>query len=236
LARCGDTAFLRKAQHITLCDEASFAYAKLLGGEIMNVAELQLIHLSRTGDRGAFVELVELYRNKIQRLGYRMLMNKLDSEDIVQETFIRVYLNLNHYDESQKFSTWIYRIGKNVCIDLLRKKKPVHSLDAEMTDDDDFNFYSRIPSEENTPEHIVLQSETQDQIRKGINKLSDKYRNVITLYYLDELSLQEISERLNLPVTTVKTRLHRGRDLLRKKWGMTFVIGLMVFFTIGMFP
>ncbi|MNI22491.1 ECF RNA polymerase sigma factor SigW [compost metagenome] len=166
-----------------------------------------------------------------------MLLNKLDSEDIVQETFIRVYLNLNHYDESQKFSTWIYRIGKNVCIDLLRKKKPVQSLDAEMSEyEDDFSFYSRIPSEDQTPEQLVLQSETQEQIRKAVNKLSDKYKTVITLYYLEEQSLQEISDKLNLPVTTVKTRLHRGRELLRKKWGMTFVIGLIMFFTMGLFP
>jgi RNA polymerase sigma-70 factor (ECF subfamily) len=203
----------------------------------MNVAELRLIQLSRTGDRGAFVELVELYRNKIHRLAYRMLLSTPDSEDIVQETFIRVYLNLNHYDESQKFSTWIYRIGKNVCIDLLRKKRPVASLDAELSDsEDDYSFYSKIASEETSPENWVLQSETQEQIRKSIDKLAEKYKSVITLYYLEELSLQEISEKLNLPVTTVKTRLHRGRDLLRKKWGMTFIISLMLFFTIGMFP
>ncbi|MCD1258231.1 RNA polymerase sigma factor SigW [Paenibacillus athensensis] len=201
----------------------------------MNVAELRLIQLSRTGDRGAFVELVELYRSKIQRLAYRMLHNRPDSEDIVQETFMRVYLNLNHYDESQKFSTWIYRIGKNVAIDLLRKKKPVQSLDAELSDaDDDYSYYSKLASQDHTPEHAVLQTETQEHVRKAINKLADKYKAVITLYYMEELSLQEISDKLQLPVTTVKTRLHRGRELLRKKWGMNFVVGLMVFFTIGM--
>ena len=178
-----------------------------------------------------------LYRNKIQRLAYRMLLSTPDSEDIVQETFIRVYLNLNQFDESQKFSTWIYRIGKNVCIDLLRKKRPVTSLDAELSDsDDDYSFYSKIASEETSPENFVLQSETQEQIRKSIDKLADKYKIIITLYYLQELSLQEISEKLNLPVTTVKTRLHRGRELLRKKWGMTFVLSLMLFFVLGMFP
>lgn len=204
----------------------------------MNVAELRLIKLSRTGDRGAFTELVELYRNKIQQLGYRMLLNKLDSEDIVQETFIRVYLNLNNYDESQKFSTWIYRIGKNVCIDLLRKKKPIHSLDAaQMAEyEDDFSFYSRIPSEDQTPEQIVLQAETQEHIRKVVNKLPDKYKSVINLYYIEELSIQEISDKLDLPVTTIKTRLHRGRDLLKKKWSLNFAIGLIMFVTLSIFP
>jgi RNA polymerase sigma-70 factor (ECF subfamily) len=201
----------------------------------MNVAELQLIQLSRTGDRRAFVELVELYSSKIHRLAYKMLHNKPDSEDIVQETFMRVYMNLNHYDESQSFSTWIYRIGKNVCIDLLRKKRPVASLDAELTGmDDDYNFYSKIASEESSPEHLVLQSETEEQIHKSIHKLADKYRVVITLYYLHELSLQEISEKLSLPVTTVKTRLHRGREQLRKKWGISFAVHLLMFFTLGM--
>jgi RNA polymerase sigma-70 factor, ECF subfamily len=202
----------------------------------MNVAELRLIQLSRTGDRRAFVELVELYSSKIHRLAYRMLHNKPDSEDIVQETFMRVYMNLNHYDESQKFSTWIYRIGRNVCIDLLRKKRPAASLDAELSEtDEDYNFYSKIASNESSPEHLVVQSETEEQIHKSIHKLADKYKSVITLYYLQELSLQEISERLGLPVTTVKTRLHRGRELLRKKWGLTFVINMLVFFTLGTF-
>ena len=199
----------------------------------MNVAELRLIQQSRTGDGGAFVELVELYRDKIQRLAYRMLNSKPDSEDIVQETFMRVYLNLNHYDESQKFSTWIYRIGKNLCIDLLRKKKNVQSLDAEFSDDEETTYYHRLASEEASPENRVLLSETQTQIRKAINKLSAKYRAVITLYYLHDLTLPEISEKLGLPVTTVKSRLHRGRELLRKKSGAGFVIGLMLFFSLG---
>jgi RNA polymerase sigma-70 factor, ECF subfamily len=202
----------------------------------MNVAELHLIRQSRTGDRRAFVELVELYREKIQRLAYRMLNNKPDSEDIVQETFMRVYLNLNHYDESQKFSTWIYRIGKNVAIDLLRKKRPFQSLDAAFHEDDETSFYNKIVSTDMTPEHQVLQTEMQEQMRKAINKLSEKYRVVIILYYLHELSLLEISEKLNLPPTTVKSRLHRGRELLRKKWGLTFVINFVLFFSIGMFP
>ncbi|CAN7565579.1 MULTISPECIES: RNA polymerase sigma factor SigW [Paenibacillus] len=201
----------------------------------MNVAELQLIQLSRRGDRNAFVELVELYRSKIQKLAFKMLHNRPDSEDIVQETFIRVYLNLNHFDESQNFSTWIYRIGKNVAIDLLRKKRPVQSLDAELNDfDDDYSYYSKLASQDQSPEHAVLQTEIQEHMHASINKLADKYKGIITLYYLEELSLQEISERLNLPITTVKTRLHRGRELLRKKWGMNFVIGLMTFFTLGM--
>ncbi|TBL81138.1 RNA polymerase sigma factor SigW [Paenibacillus thalictri] len=197
----------------------------------MNYAETNLIKLSRSGDRNAFAELVELYQEKIQKLAYKMLNNRLDTEDIVQETFIRVYLNLNRFDESQNFSTWIYRIGKNLCIDLLRKKKKnVYSLDAEFSEDEDANYYARLHSDETTPEHRLIEKETKSQMMKVISKLSEKYRTVVLLYYIQGLSLLEISEKLNLPVTTVKSRLNRGREHLRKKMGHGFIIGLMVFF------
>jgi RNA polymerase sigma-70 factor (ECF subfamily) len=196
----------------------------------MNYVETNLIKLSRLGDRNAFAELVSLYQEKIQRLAYKMLNNKLDTEDIVQETFIRVYLNLNRFDETQNFSTWIYRIGKNLCIDLLRKKKNVCSLDAEFSEDEDANYYARLHSNETTPEHNVIERETRAQILKVIDKLSAKYKMVIILYYLQGLSLLEISDKLNLPVTTVKSRLNRGREHLRKKIGYGYLISLMVFF------
>lgn len=196
----------------------------------MNYVETNLIKLSRSGDRNAFAELVSLYQEKIQRLAYRMLNNKVDTEDIVQETFIRVYLNLNRFDESQNFSTWIYRIGKNLCIDLLRKKKSVYSLDAEFSNDEDANYYARLHSRESTPEHSVIEKETKTYILKVIDKLSEKYRSVIILYYLQGLSLLEISEKLNLPVTTVKSRLNRGREQLRKKMGAGYLISVLMFF------
>lgn len=199
----------------------------------MNVAELRLIKLSRTGDRSAFDKLVELYRNKIQRLGYRMLMNKPDTEDIVQETFIRVYLNLNSYDENQKFSTWIYRICKNACIDLLRKRKPILSLDSPL--EDGHTYYQKLPIAEDSPEFIALRSEIKEQIHHALTRLPEKYRVVINLYYLEELSMQEISEELDIPVTTVKTRIHRGRELLKSKWKMNVLLVTIILLIQGSF-
>lgn len=194
----------------------------------MNATEGTLVQLSRTGDSAAFMELIHLYRDKLHRLAYRMLNNQHDSEDIVQETFVRVYLNLNQYDDTQKFSTWIFRIGKNLCIDLLRKKKDVRSLDSGLGDDKERTFYDKLTSDEIGPENRVLLNEFKDQLRKVIDKLSDKYKTIVTLYYLHELTLEEISETLSLPVTTVKTRLYRGREQLRKKWGMTLTVSIMM--------
>ncbi|UUZ87181.1 RNA polymerase sigma factor SigW [Paenibacillus sp. P26] len=179
--------------------------------------DTRLAKLARTGDRVAFEELVELYKDKIYHLAYRMLHNGHEAEEIVQETFLRVYTNLERYDESQKFSTWIYRIGTNLCIDRLRKRKPSYSLDAEMNDGEGTDWYSMLPSQEETPDERLVLSETQTQIRESIDTPPEKYKAVVILRYLQDLSLQEISDVLSMPVTTIKTRLHRGRDFLRKK-------------------
>ncbi|WP_438449054.1 RNA polymerase sigma factor SigW [Gorillibacterium sp. sgz5001074] len=183
----------------------------------VNYVETRLVQLSRNGDRRAFEELVDMYKDKIYHLGYRMLGQSGDAEDVVQETFLRVYMNLDRYDENQKFSTWIYRIGTNLCIDRLRKRKPNYSLDAELPDADGADWYSTLPSDQDTPEEEIMLSETQQQIRQAIDTLPEKYKSVVILRYLHDMSLQEIGDVLQMPVTTVKTRVHRGREFLRKK-------------------
>jgi RNA polymerase sigma-70 factor (ECF subfamily) len=188
------------------------------GGISVNFVETRLAKLARNGDRVAFTELVELYQDKIFHLAYRMLNNRHEAEDAVQETFLRVYTNLHRYDETQKFSTWIFRIGTNLCIDRLRKRKNMtFSLDAEMPDGEGNDYYAMLPGHEDTPEKQVIVSETQQQIRDAIETLPVKYKSVVILRYLHDMSLQEIGDVLDMPVTTVKTRVHRGREFLRKK-------------------
>ncbi|ANY67105.1 RNA polymerase sigma factor SigW [Paenibacillus sp. BIHB 4019] len=183
----------------------------------MNVLEARLAKLSLKGDQRAFAELVGLYQDKLFHMAYRMLSNRQEAEDVVQEAFMRVYRNLERYDETLKFSTWIYRIATNLCIDKLRKRKPVYSLDAESTDHEGLDGYSMIPSDNRTPESETLLSETQRIIHQAIASLPPKYKTVMMLRYIEDLSLQEISEVMDIPVTTIKTRVHRGREFLRKK-------------------
>lgn len=183
----------------------------------MNFVETRLAKLACNGDRRAFNELVDMYKDKIFHLAYRMLHNVQEAEDVVQETFLRVYTNLNRFDEAQKFSTWIYRIGTNLCIDRLRKRKAAYSLDAEVNDSEGSDWYSMLASSDRTPEGELLLSETQDQVRKAIDSLPEKYKSVVVLRYLHDMSLQEISDVLDMPVTTVKTRVHRGREFLRER-------------------
>jgi RNA polymerase sigma-70 factor (ECF subfamily) len=183
----------------------------------LNHLETRLVRLAKGGDRRAFAELVDLYKEKLYRLAYRYVGNRQEAEDIVQETFLRLYKNLDRFDETLKFSTWIYRIATNLCIDRLRKRKASYSLDADIGDGESADGYSMLPSNEMSPENQVLLSESQELIRKAIDTLPEKYKSVIILRYLQDLSLQEIGDVLHMPVTTVKTRVHRGREYLRRK-------------------
>jgi len=179
--------------------------------------ETRLARLSLKGDQRAFAEIVDMYKDKLYHLAFRMTSNRQEAEDVVQETFLRVYKNLDRYDENQKFSTWIYRIATNLCIDRLRKRKAIYSLDAESADHEGLDGYAMLPSDDRTPESELLLSETQRLIQEAIATLPIKYKSVMILRYLQDLSLQEISDVLDMPVTTVKTRVHRGREFLRKK-------------------
>jgi RNA polymerase sigma factor, sigma-70 family len=186
----------------------------------MDLYEARLAQLARNGDRIAFRQLVDHYQNKIYHLAYRMLGNTHEAEDVVQETFLRVYKNLVRYDPAQKFSTWIYRIGTNLCIDILRKRKRKRSvsLDANLFDSDSSDGYDFMPMDEaEQPENVLLLSETKRQVREALDMMPEQYKSIMILRYLHDLSLQEISDVLDLPVTTIKTRLHRGREFLRSK-------------------
>ena len=169
------------------------------------------------GDQDAFGDIIDIYKDKVFQICYRMLGNRHEAEDISQEAFLRAYVNINRFNMDLKFSTWLYRIATNLCIDRIRKKKPDYYLDAEVPGTDGLNMYSQISSDSRLPEEDVESLELQASIQREISKLPEKYRSVIVLKYIEELSLNEISEILELPLGTVKTRIHRGREALRKQ-------------------
>src|SRR3954468_399109 len=169
------------------------------------------------GDQDAFGEIVEIYKNSIFQLCFRMLGNRHEAEDIAQEAFIRAYVNIRSFNQDLKFSTWLFRIATNLCIDRLRKKKPDYYLDAEVAGTEGLTMYSQISSESPLPETEVESLELQETVQKEILKLPEKYRSAIVLKYMEDMSLNEISEILDLPLGTVKTRIHRGREALRQQ-------------------
>lgn len=169
------------------------------------------------GDHNAFGEIVEIYKEKVFQLCYRMLGNRHEAEDMAQEAFVRAYVNIHTFNIKLKFSTWLYRIATNLCIDRIRKKKPDYHLDAEVAGTEGLTMYSQIAADTVMPEEELESLELQDTVQKEILKLPEKYRTVIVLKYIEELSLKEISEILDLPIGTIKTRIHRGREALRKQ-------------------
>ncbi|MEN1967975.1 RNA polymerase sigma factor SigW [Lentibacillus sp. N15] len=171
----------------------------------------------RKGDQAAFEAIVSFFQHKIYQHCYRMLGNVHEAEDVAQEVFIRAYINIDSYDEKWKFSTWLYRIATNLSIDRLRKRKPDYYLDAEIKGTQGLTMYSHVQADYRLPEEEVEGLEIQRYIHKEIYALPPKYRAIIILRYLEEFPLKEISEILNMPIGTVKTRIHRGREALRKK-------------------
>lgn len=146
-----------------------------------------------------------------------MLGNRHEAEDVAQEAFIRAYVNIKSFNQDLKFSTWLFRIATNLCIDRIRKKKPDYYLDAEVSGTDGLTMYSQLSSNAPLPENELESLELQETVQKEILKLPEKYRSVIVLKYIEELSLNEISEILDMPLGTVKTRIHRGREALRQQ-------------------
>lgn len=183
----------------------------------MDLITKEKIKQVKRGDQSAFADIVSFYQHKIYQHCYRMLGNRHEAEDIGQETFIRAYINIHSFDDKRKFSTWLYRIATNLTIDRIRKRKPDYYLDAEIRGTDGLNMYSQLATDSRLPEEEVQGMELQDYINQEIAGLPPKYRSVINLRYLEEFSLQEISDILDIPLGTVKTRIHRGREALRKK-------------------
>ncbi|MQR93675.1 RNA polymerase sigma factor SigW [Fictibacillus phosphorivorans] len=174
----------------------------------------------KKGDQEAFEGIVDLFKDKIYRHCFRMVGNGHEAEDLAQETFLRAYRNIGKYNSEYKFSTWIFRIATNLCIDRLRKKKPDYYLDAEVPGTDGATMYSQLSSEEPLPEEVVTDNEEWNELQAEIMKLPEKYRTAILLKYVEDLSLEEISKIMDIPVPTVKTRIHRGREALKKVFQM----------------
>lgn len=169
------------------------------------------------GNQNAFGDIVDLFKDKVFQLCYRMLGNRHEAEDLAQEAFVKAYINIRSFNIQMKFSTWLYRIATNLCIDRLRKKKPDYYLDAEIAGTEGLTMHAQIASENELPEEKLEHIELQESIQEEIMRLPEKYRSVIILKYIEELSLKEMSEILDLPIGTIKTRIHRGREALRKQ-------------------
>ncbi len=180
------------------------------------MSEDEFVQKLKSGDRDAFNSMVNAYQMKVINIAYRMLSSEEDALDAAQETFIKVYKSINSFKGSSTFSTWIYRICTNVCNDILRKRMKSSGFISLDDDGSDENPKTDIADSSPTPEQSYELSERQRLVHEGINMLSDEYRKVIILYDIEGLSYEEISVILSCPIGTIKSRLNRARNNLKK--------------------
>lgn len=169
------------------------------------------IEKATQGNQAAFTLLLDTYWGDVYRFMLQRTDNEDDAEDVTIETFAKAFDKINTYDLQFAFTTWLIAIAKNVHIDLLRKRKPELNYAIDITEDVTVN---RIPDSSPTPEDQLILDQNLSELLKFIKKLKPDYQEIIQLRYFQELSYNEISQLINLPLSNVKIKLLRAKKLL----------------------
>ena len=189
--------------------------------------DLPLVQRAQHGDDQAFNELLKKYKMPVQFMVQKMIRNNEDVEDITIDTFGKAFNNIKNYTPDYAFSTWLFKIATNRCIDHLRKKRlETTSLDAkfETTNGEEYAGFEAVSPNLN-PEEVTIREQKQIVIKNFVDKLKPNYKTLVEKRYFEELSYEEIAEQLNLPLGTVKAQLFRARDFLARymtESGMSF--------------
>lgn len=175
--------------------------------------DIRLVERAKNGDQSAYAELMNRYREAIYHMLLKMVNNANDSEDLTIEAFSKAFKNLDQYTPNFAFSTWLFKIATNNCIDFIRKKRIDHiSLDRENGEKDNISYtiQAGIPD----PEEDLIKKQKARILRSVVNTLKPRYRKLVELRYFNEFSYDEIAKELDLPLGTVKAQLFRARELL----------------------
>ena len=180
-------------------------------------SEKALVQRAKAGDHDAFAALVTAYESKIYNLALRYLGNREDAMDASQEIFLRVYRFLPGFQEESGFSTWIYRIGVNVCKDLLIRRGRRNEQPLEVPDEESESRPIEVADQRYNPEEVLEGAELRKSLSDAISSLPEQQREIIVLRDIQGLSYEEIATVLSLEAGTVKSRISRARENLRKK-------------------
>lgn len=177
--------------------------------------DLDLVAKAREGDQVAFDKLMTRYRDSIFFMVLKMVHNRDDADDLTIEAFGKAFQNIANYSADYAFSTWLFKIATNNCIDFIRKKRlQTTSIEQSRKGEDGEVVPIAVRDHNPDPEEALVKEQRAAKIRAAIEKLSPKYRSLIELRYLDELSYEEIAEKLDLPLGTVKAQLFRAKEML----------------------
>ncbi|MEJ6754150.1 MAG: sigma-70 family RNA polymerase sigma factor [Flavobacteriales bacterium] len=170
---------------------------------------------TKNKDQQAFSDLMDKYKDPIYYMLLKMVNNNDDAEDLTLEAFGKAFNRLNQYTPNFAFSTWLFKIATNNCIDFLRKKKKnVMSIDNRISNSDGEEYMFEIKSDGMTPEQITMNDQKIQLMRQYVKKLKPRYEILVEMRYFKEMSYEEISVELNLPLGTVKAQLFRAREFL----------------------
>ncbi|HOW10695.1 MAG TPA: sigma-70 family RNA polymerase sigma factor [Bacteroidales bacterium] len=175
--------------------------------------DLLLVEQARKGNEKAFSTLLNRYRDSIYFLLLKMVNNTFDAEDLTIEAFGKAFRNLDMFTPEFAFSTWLFKIATNNCIDFIRKKQLIPGPIDQLQDDQDdmtVNLQSDLPD----PEESLINDQKIAVLRSIVNQLEPRYRKLIELRYYKEYSYEEIAVEMKLPIGTVKAQLYRAKTLL----------------------
>jgi len=182
-------------------------------------ADNNLVQRSRIGDLAAFEELFRRHQKRIYSIAMYLLQDENEAADATQDVFVKAYESLDRLKADAAFVTWLKAITVNLCRDFLRRRRRlrIDSLDSTIEHEDGSHAQADLPDESGNPAVLLDQKTMQEIVRKAVGSLSQDYREVVTLFYVDGKDVAEIAKMLNCPVGTVKARLSRARAELKRK-------------------
>ncbi len=179
-----------------------------------NYSDEQLAALAANKDKAALEALIKRYLQPIYGFSYKYVKNQTDAEDITQEVFVKVWRNLKKFDSQRSFRPWLYKIARNTCLDMLKKKSPV--LFSELSTAEGSNWFEEnLVAENKSPADLAEAALTATKLKSAVAKLKPEYAEVVAMYHKQELNFREIAGVLGQPLNTVKSRYRRA--LLRLK-------------------
>ena len=178
--------------------------------------DLVLVKAALAGDQRAYAELLGRYRDAVFFLLLKMVHSKDDAEDLTMEAFGKAFKKLDQYTPEFAFSTWLFKIATNNCIDFLRRKKNKNtvSIDKPIEQEEGNDLTRSLKADDLDPEEVMLNKQKSEMLHLIVDKLKPRYKQLVELRYFEELAYEEIAQKLNLPLGTVKAQLFRARDLL----------------------
>ena len=186
---------------------------------LSTLSDEDLMGYVQKGREAAFSELVIRYKDRLHNFLFRYTQNHQDCEDLVQETFLRVHKSRHSYERIAKFSTWMYTIAINLAKSLYKKKKKMQLVSIHKNENDPEAFEILLEDTLMLQDEELHQNLSIQKLEKALASLQSEFRNVVILRDIEQLSYEEISEKLNVPMGTVKSRINRGRAQISKKIG-----------------